>query len=416
MNQQVSNQSNMQAQSNPPENKQNAGALAENQSDKALSGEHLQAKNLARRRRIGRLLLLLGPVVVLIAGSYIYFTGGRYVETDNAYVKADNVTISAQVEGVISAVTVSENQHVEQGAELFRIDDRSYRVALDQASARLAAVASDIAGLKAQYREKLAEIELAQTNQDFAERELQRQARLAKNKLVSDVTLDKARHDLDIARQNLAVARQEKARLLTQLNGNPDIPLEQHPQYAEALAERAEAALNLERTKITAPFAGIASNVPDLGKYVATGAPVMSVVADNAMWIEANFKETDLTHVQPGQPATITIDTYPDHAWQGTVQSISQATGAEFSILPPQNATGNWVKVVQRIPVRIAVQMNNDDPALRAGMSSIVEIDTGHQRQLPAVIEQPLAWLKNLSFNGTPIAEAAMAKVSLSKQ
>jgi membrane fusion protein (multidrug efflux system) len=399
-----------------PETASSAGALADNTSDKTLSGEHLQAKSPTRRRRIGRLLLLLGPVVVLIAGSYIYFTGGRYVGTDNAYVKADNVTISAQVEGVISAVTVSENQHVESGAELFRIDDRSYQVALDQADAQLAAVTSDIDGLKAQYREKLAEIELAQTNQDFAERELQRQTKLAKNKLVSDVTLDKARHDLDIARQNLAMVRQEKARILTQLNGNPEIAPAQLPRYAEARAKRAEAALNLQRTRITAPFSGIASNVPELGKYVATGAPVMSVVADDHMWIEANFKETDLEHVQPGQPATITIDTYPDHTWQGTVQSISQATGAEFSILPPQNASGNWVKVVQRIPLRIAVQVNNDDPLLRAGMSSNVEIDTGRQRPLPAVIEQPLAWLKNLPFNGTPIAEAATTKVSLSKQ
>ncbi len=199
-----------------------------------------------------------------------------------------------------------------------------------------------------------------------------------------------------MARQRIRIVEQEVAQLRAQLAGDPDLPVERHPRYQAAKAALDRAALDLERTAVRAPFAGIASNTPQVGQQVIgngpMSSPVMSLVADAGVWIEANFKETDLAHVRPGQPVTIQLDAYAGREWRGAVESLSQATGAEFSVIPPQNATGNWVKVVQRIPVRIAVKTNGGDPALRAGMSAAVEIDTGHRRPLPNFVQTVLSW------------------------
>ena len=335
-----------------------------------------------RRRSVRRALLTAGPLLVLLVGTYVYVTGGRYVSTENAYAKADMVAISPQVEGAIADVEVAENQHVERGQVLFRVDDAPFRIALMRATAQLEAVRTDLESLKASYGQKQAELVLAQTDRDFARREFERQASLAKKNLASQTALDQARHNLDVASQHIVVIRQELDQLRAQLGGDPTAPIDQHPRYQEALASRAQAALDLERTAVRAPFAGVASKIPQLGQYVKPGTAVMSVVADQRFWIEANFKETDLTYVRPDQPVTINIDTYPGRQWHGTVASLSQATGAEFSVLPPQNATGNWVKVVQRIPVRISVVAEKGAPPLRAGMSTQVEIDTGHRRSI----------------------------------
>ena len=351
----------------------------------------------SRRRWLRRFLLLLGPLVVAIVGGYFYVTGGRYVSTENAYVQADKVMIAAEVSGLIAEVAVRENQRVAKGDVLFRIDDRPYRIALAEAKARLAGVRGEIASLKASYRQKQEELALARTDRAFFETELERQSRLIASNTVSRARFDAARHDLDVARQRVRVTEQEMEQIRAQLAGDPDIAVERHPRYLTAQAAVERAALDLERTVVRAPFAGIASNTPQVGQRVIGNGPmssaVMSLVADTGIWIEANFKETDLTHVRPGQQVAIHVDTYPDHDWQGTVESLSQATGAEFSVIPPQNATGNWVKVVQRIPVRIAVETNGHDPALRAGMSTTVEIDTGHRRPLPGFVRTALSWL-----------------------
>ncbi|MGH6943526.1 MAG: HlyD family secretion protein [Geminicoccaceae bacterium] len=358
------------------------------------SARPAEAPSRFRRRWIRRVLLGLGPIVVALVAGYLYVTGGRYVETEDAYLKADMVSVSPQVSGPIAEVDVRENQHVDQGNVLFRIDDAPFRIALAQAEAHLQSAASQIRALKSSYLQKQEELGLAKTNVAYAEREYQRQAELVQRNFASKAKYDDAKHNLETAHQKVEILEEELAGIVADLNGDPDIAVEQHPTYLAAKAQRDQAALDLEHTVVRAPFAGVATNKPQLGDYVTAGMPAMSIVADQGLWVEANFKETELTHVRPGQAATVEVDTYPDRQWPATVESISQATGSEFSLLPPQNATGNWVKIVQRIPVRIALETDASDPPLRAGISVVVEIDTGHEREMPTFVRSALALFK----------------------
>jgi membrane fusion protein (multidrug efflux system) len=347
----------------------------------------------APRRRspwLRRVLLTLGPLAVLAGATYVYVTTGRLVATDNAYVKADVGLIAARVAGPIVDVAVRENQPVKQGEVLFTIDDAPFRVALDRADAQLGAIRDYVEGIRASYRQKLEELELDKTNAAYQKREYERVLALLERKLASEVSVDEARHKSDVAAQDLIVTQRALDQIRAQLGGDPDRPLTEQAAFLAAKSMRDTALLDLEHTVVRAPFDGIASKVPMVGHYAAPGAPLMSVVANREMWIEANYKETDLTHVEVGQPVAIRVDTYPDHEWRGTVQSISQATGAEFSVIPAQNATGNWVKVTQRIPVRIAIETRAGDPELRVGMSAEIEIDTGYERPAPAF----LTWLR----------------------
>ncbi len=358
-------------------------------------GVSVHSKAPPRRRRLVRVLLLvLGPVVVALGATYVYATGGRFVGTDNAYVKADKVMIAAVVSGAITEVAVAENAHVEAGQVLFRIDEDPYRFTLAEAAARLESFRAEIAGIKATYRQKEAELALARTNLMFADKEFDRQSSLFASNVASRSKFDATRRDLDVARHHEAAVVHELAEIRARLGGDPTIQVDQHPRVLAALAIRDRAVRDLVRTAVRAPFAGIAGNVPKQGHYATAGVPVMSVVADRNVWIEANFKETDLTYVQPGQSAEVRVDTYPGQVWKGSVDSVSQATGAEFSIIPPQNATGNWVKVVQRIPVRITVMASEGNLPLRAGMSADIEIDTGHRRPLHGFFRSAL-WLLN---------------------
>ncbi len=351
--------------------------------DGALAAAPASAATRGPRRLLRSALLLLGPFVALTVGAYVYYTSGRIVSTDNAYVKADVGVVSAEVAGPIGAVSVRENQHVEAGDVLFSIDDRPFHVALQRADAQLAAIDDFVESTRASYRQALEQLALARTNAAYEQRELDRLTSLVERKLASEVDVDEQRHERDVANQEIQVTERALDQIRARLGGDLERPVTEQAAYLAAKSSRDAAALDLEHTVVHAPFAGIASQVPTLGQYVQPGAPVMTIVANRGMWIEANYKETDLTYVAAGQRVDIRLDTYPDRRWRGRVESISQATGAEFSVIPSQNATGNWVKVAQRIPVRIAVETRADDPELRAGMSAVVEIDTGHDRPAP---------------------------------
>jgi membrane fusion protein (multidrug efflux system) len=338
------------------------------------------------RRRWPRWALFALLPLALIAGGYWYVTGGRVMSTDNAYVEADKVGISTDVSGMVKEIDVKNNQHVEDGQVLFRLDDLPFRLALERADAQVGVVRNDLNALKANYRDMQAQIKQAQDDIDYYDREFRRQQDLAAKNIASQQTFDAARRNLQNAHQKLASLNQQLAAIAANLNGDPDIPVEQHPRYRDAVAQRNEAARQLDHTVVKAPFAGIVTNVPSLapGKYLQASMTAFYLVATDYVWVDSNPKETELTNVRPGQPVTVTVDTYPDVEWHGAVDSISPAAAQEFSLLPAQNTSGNWVKVVQRIPMRVRLDTSNKNlPPLRAGMSVEVNVDTGHQRGLP---------------------------------
>ncbi|NKF22056.1 HlyD family secretion protein [Solimonas marina] len=328
------------------------------------------------RKNIRRLLIIGGSIVVLGFAAYFYVLGGRYVSTDNAYVKANMVNVTADVSGKVVEMDVRENQEVKAGALLFRIDPASYEVAVAQAQAALLQSRTEIEALKATYAQKQAAVRSAEADLDFRQTDYQRAVDLQKIGASSKSTLDAARKSLDTARSDVSLAQHEVGEVRAQLNGNPDIAVEDHPQYKAALAALNKAKLDLQRCAVRSPIDGIASKVPEVGGYVLPGLPVLSVVNASGPWVEANLKESKLEGVRPGQKVEIAVDAYPHTKWQGVVDSIGQATGSEFSLLPPQNASGNWVKVVQRVPVRIHIVHQKDEPVLRDGMSTEISIDT----------------------------------------
>jgi membrane fusion protein (multidrug efflux system) len=341
----------------------------------------------AKRTRVRRGLLLAGPILLIGVGLYAYLHGGRYVSSDNAYVRADKLAVTPEVSGSVVEIAVHDNEPVIVGRVLCRLDDTLYRIAVDEARAQLTAARTDLATLRATYRQKLAQIAGEQEQVEFAERELKRQQTLASGHVGTEADLDKARHEVDAAQRRLTVLRQDAATVLASLGGNPDAPDDSFARIQAAKARLAAAERDLAKTVVKAPIAGVATNVSNLaiGKYLSAGQPAFSIVATGHVWIEANLKETELTYVKPGDPVTIGIDTYPHREWRAKVATIGPATGAEFSVIPAQNASGNWVKVVQRIPVRIEVEDTDSDHPLRAGMSAEAEIDTGHERHLSDV-------------------------------
>lgn len=339
-------------------------------------------KSLLRRLR-HLFLLLLGPAAIVVVGGWFYLHGGRYVVTDNAYIKTDILTVSSNLTGLVTEVIVHDSEHVERGQLLMRVDDRPYKIALHRAEANLANVRSNIESLRAEYINKQLEIDAAQTDLSFREKEVRRLASLVAEKSVPEIQYDQAVYARDSAQRSLAEKQQAlkvtRARLM-----NPDAPVDEHPQVQAALAELDKARFDLGHVEVFAPADGIVVNIAaHPGENVIGGAPVMSLVSDQRIWLEANFKETDLTYLEVGQDAEIEVDSYPGKVWHGHVASITPATGAEFALLPAQNSSGNWVKVVQRITVRLAFDDYTGTPTLASGLSANVSVDTGHQRQLP---------------------------------
>jgi membrane fusion protein (multidrug efflux system) len=331
----------------------------------------------------------------LAGGAALFFwvSSGRYVETDNAYVKGDKVYIASELSGPIVEVAVKENQHVSRGQLLYRLDDTPYRLALAKIEADIDIQRAEIRSLRAQWRTKREDIKAALSQQVYAQADFERQKDLAERKFAPVAKLDESRMAAEVARQRIASLQEDLQRIEAQLAGDPKIKVDDHPKVKQMLAAREEALLNLRHTTIEAPMDGIVSKVLVPGAYAVMGVPSIAVVADSDLWIEANFKETELTRVRVGQPVTIWIDTYPDVKCTGKVTSLASSTGAEFAVLPPQNATGNWVKVVQRVPVRLVLDDSGDDAPLRAGMSAVVSIDTGHVRELPGIVRSALAWV-----------------------
>lgn len=338
--------------------------------------------NPTTRPALRRLLLIGIPSLLLVIGLIIYLLGGRYASTENAYTKADVLNIRPRVAGAVVERLVMENESVRAGQLLMVLDPKPYEVALAKAEAKLGEVRTTLAALQASYSERQSELQLAKANRDYAVREQARQATLAERKLVAKATYDEVSHTRVINDQQVITLEQDLKRIAESLGGDVTQPIENHPSYHAALAEVDQARLNLGYTRIEAPRDGIVTKPPEVGEFLAVGSAVMSLVASDNLWVEANFIETDLTHVRVGQPVKIHVDTYPGVTWDGEVQSISPATGAEFSVIPAQNATGNWVKIAQRVPVRIRINANKDAPSLQVGLSTAIEIDTGYKRSL----------------------------------
>jgi membrane fusion protein, multidrug efflux system len=345
---------------------------------------------LAAMRRYRRtLLLIVMPLVALIGVLIVYLNGGRYVTTDDAYVGAQKVLITPDISGKIEKVVVREGQRVNEGDVLFEIDPVPFNLAVQQATANLDQAHTSYNNLVANIKIYGQMAELAQQSVDLKQRDVERKATLTKSNFASQLDLDNASNALVTARAQYEFLDQQISSAKAQLLGNPDLPLDQFPPYAQAKAMRDQAQRNLDHAVMRAPMAGIATQVDQiqLGRFVAAGTPVFSIIDISKPWVDANPKESDFTYVAVGQPVDVDVDAFPDHVFKGTVGSLSPGTGAQFAILPPQNATGNFVKVVQRVPVRI--YLDGNDPyvqKLKAGMSAYTTIDTGHRRSLAALL------------------------------
>ena len=356
-----------------------AKTLPDSKTD-AATGSSLLAR--IGRKRLRTILLVALPAIALVIGLGVYLSGGRYVSTDNAYIGAQKVLITPDISGKILHVAVREGQHVNLGDELFSLDREPFSLALQQAKAKLDTARSNFDKLKTNLKSLDTLTDLAQKNVDLKRRDVERKTKLVSSQAGSQADLDTALATVVTAQLQAEYAAQQRDTTLNQLLGDPNLPLEKYPEYAQAKAVLDNAQRDFDHTIVRAPMSGTATQVDNiqLGRFVAAGTPVLSVIDDQAPWVDANPKETDLTYLRIGQKATLDVDSFPDHTFTGTVIAVSPGTGAQFSILPPQNATGNWVKVVQRVPVRIAFDKSENTKLLRSGMSVNVEIDTGHSR------------------------------------
>lgn len=344
--------------------------------------------------RASRRFFLLGvlPAVVLLAGLGWWAMSGRYISTENAYVKASIVAISADIDGRVVAVDVRDDQVVAKGDLLFQIDPGTLELDKDRAAARMVSVEHQIEGWRAEFDEVRAEIEEAEERAAYSRQQADRQRALERQGISSAARLEEVELELMASGKRVTALEQKRRAVLARLGGDPLITAARHPAFREAVADREKAVLLLKKTTVLAPISGVVSRMKlEPGEWVEEGQPVFTIVDQDRSWIEANLKETQLTHVDIGQSVDITIDSYPDQNWRGRVASISAATGAEFALIPPQNASGNWVKVVQRLPVRIEIDAADGMPPLRAGMTASVEIDTERDTTLAKLVGDAVA-------------------------
>jgi membrane fusion protein (multidrug efflux system) len=333
------------------------------------------------------LLYVIVPLSVVVGVVAVYLSGGRYVSTDNAYVRSGMVMVSANVSGEVHRVLVRENQPVQLGDVLFALDPRPFDLAVEGASAELDDARNRVHVLRASLDRQRTELARAQELESYEDQELQRLRTLSQRDAVSQVKLNAQMHLLEIARNGVAAAQSDIAQALAELAGEPTQATDEFPLVRKALVVLNEAELNRTYATVRSRVSGVVARI-DLhpGEYVRAGSSVFSIVESGNVWIEANLKETQLTHIVKGQKATLTLDAYPDHPMVAVVSGLSPASGSEYAVLPPQNATGNWVKVTQRVPVRLKIEQSGQMPQLRAGMTATVEIDTRMERTLLSLV------------------------------
>ncbi len=349
------------------------------------------------RKWLRRFLLMPLFPVLFVSGGWVYENTGRVITTENAYVKTNITPITSNVPGPVVEIAVQEHQHVKKGDLLFRITSKQYGYILNAAEAELAAARIEVEGLKSDYRQYGAELKEAKERILLNQLKVERQRTLAAKNFGRKALLEEAEYNLAAARQHESAIRENRRKALISLQGNPNLPVEDHPMVQEKAAQRNRAATDLANTNIVAPADGIVSNVSlRVGEYVKAGTPIFSLVETSNMWIQANLKETQLTYIKEGQEAEFIADSYPDFVWPSKVDTISPATGAEFALLPAQNASGNWVKVVQRVPVRFAVTQSEGLPPLRAGMTVTVSVDTKRERKVIDLWHDAVAFGKGL--------------------
>jgi membrane fusion protein, multidrug efflux system len=342
----------------------------------------------ADKARLRRVAMLFGVGAVAVVALVLWLTGGRYAGTDDAYVEAAKLMVTTDVSGLVKSVDVVQGQHVKKGQILFRLDPKPFQIAVDNAKAALVQSVLDVEAMKATYQGMLGQTAAQQAQVRLAQITYNRDLALARANAIAPATLDQARGTLQSAQATLISLQQNAQMQLAKLNGNPNLPPQQAPQYRQAEAALDEVQRQISHTVVRAPFEGDVTEVDSLqpGTLVIsamaafTTTSAVGLVSTTDTWITANMKETDLTHVAVGDPVSVTIDTYPGHTWRGHVDAVSRASDSTFSALPSENASSNWVKVVQRIPVRVALDRKLGDPPLRAGMSAVVDIDTHHRR------------------------------------
>ncbi|HVJ52070.1 MAG TPA: HlyD family secretion protein [Aliidongia sp.] len=337
--------------------------------------------------------MALFPIALAVVGAAAYLAEEPYVSTDDAFVRAAKESINARVSGQVVEIAVEDNQRVRKGQLLFRIDSAPYQIAIDQAEADLGTARLQIEALKTKYRQQLAELQSAKDSATFDEHEYDRKKVLVASEFTSKAAYERAETDLKVARQAIASMEQQIASTVVALNGDPNIEVGRHPTVRAAKARLDRAQLDLSYAAVLAPDDGIVTKVDDLqvGDYVNPGAAMFSLLSSRHVWIEANFRETGLTHMRPGQAATVDVDAYPGSTFKAHIVSMSPGTGSDFAVLPPENATGNWVKVVQRLPVRLELDGLDPNRPLFSGISVTVQIDTGYRRTLRHPLHAVLA-------------------------
>ncbi len=344
--------------------------------DQSTGGFAMAAVEAPRRKRMIRIAaMLIVPMLLVLAGAYYWISGADSVSTDNAAVKQDIVSVSAQVAGPVSEVLVENCDRVKRVQVLFRIDPAPFRVALEAAEAQLAAAQLETRQLRTQAAGTGADIVGSQADLEIKRRALSRQSALLKQGFTTRSSYDDAVAEVREAENAVADAQARAA------NAGAAIAPGEQPSVAAAQAAVDKARLDLAHTEVRAPMDGIVSNSDRLqpGQVVAPGIGLLSLVHGTGAWVEANFKEKDLARMVPGQKVEIEIDAYPDQHFKGHVESIGAGTGSQFSVIPAQNANGNWVKVTQRVPVRIALDGEPSRPMI-AGLSAVATVDLDSAR------------------------------------